>query len=130
MKTHINTDTLEFFALVAGSSPQGLIVAYSRTQYKILLNLGLITSLDRDDVTRLTTKGEIVVSQILKDLSGESSWQPIATAPKDGTMILLRNRGSSHQEAITGRWDSKYNYWREIASAASLNPTQWMPPTK
>lgn len=48
------------------------------------------------------------------------TWQPIASAPKDGTIVLLRN--ATHLDVgrwrqLTQEWDTRYR----------LNPTHWIP---
>jgi hypothetical protein len=54
-------------------------------------------------------------------------WQPIETAPKDGTRVLLY---WPHwcEEAITGKW-SKRNQWESTVVCADCgpDPTHWMP---
>jgi len=62
-------------------------------------------------------------------------WQPISTAPKDGTEIII---GSSLEGSMSGFWmgDLKRNHWGEIGWFAMdddvlcdrpRNPTNWMP---
>jgi hypothetical protein len=58
-----------------------------------------------------------------------SDWQPIDTAPKDGTMILVfrfhadRVRPRIH----VARFYDKYNCWGTVPSNYSTQPTHWMP---
>jgi hypothetical protein len=49
-----------------------------------------------------------------------SEWQPISTAPKDGTVVLFAIRGERHP--FMGRADDFWNnaWWLEQA-------THWMP---
>jgi hypothetical protein len=61
-----------------------------------------------------------------------SGWQPIETAPKDGTLIRLRWEGTT-VEAI-GRWVRGHNLryatseWRDVMGNDQLTlPTHWMP---
>ena len=70
-------------------------------------------------------------------------WQPIETAPKDGTRIILYFPrtdiviGGSWQEVRDGDWESGYHYWFEWKVDDKLffmeddpdwwNPTHWMP---
>ena len=53
-----------------------------------------------------------------------SGWQPIATAPKDGTQILLK--GSNYIR--TGYWAKRIESWViDMVSAPLTMPTLWMP---
>ena len=56
----------------------------------------------------------------------ERQWQPIETAPKDGTMVLVFTNGhmdvTSWPENWGGKWPSAY-----MAYAEGLEPTHWMP---
>lgn len=62
-----------------------------------------------------------------------SEWQPIETAPKDGTVILL----SDSIETTCGYWgapvsvfkrpDQWLSYWPMKKSAIGSLPTHWMP---
>ncbi len=61
------------------------------------------------------------------------TWQPIETAPKDGTPLLLFGRVAYSQElaqyvGFWGRWDSaggEFETW--ICSGPHWKPTHWMP---
>lgn len=75
-----------------------------------------------------------------------SEWQPISTAPKDGTMILLYRPNAYEWGKVTpGKWnEQKYSkkpnpYWEiwlkigGISEAREWIPTHWMqlpPPPK
>jgi hypothetical protein len=52
-----------------------------------------------------------------------SEWQPIATAPKDGTEILLTD-GSYKR---TGYWARRINAWSIDAIGPLKMPTYWLP---
>ena len=39
-------------------------------------------------------------------------WQPIETAPRDGTAIVIVVRYVTASEAYTARWDEIENVWR------------------
>lgn len=72
-----------------------------------------------------------------------SEWQPIATAPKDGTRILLyfpHNDvaiGGCWMEVTDGDWESGYKKWHEWVvdnelffmddDPAFCYPTHWVP---
>ena len=62
-------------------------------------------------------------------------WQPIDTAPRDGTRILLAWAGS---EVTEGYWmgDSSRNYWgvvgwfsidEDVLTSRPSRPSHWMP---
>lgn len=63
-----------------------------------------------------------------------SEWQPIETAPKNASEIILGDEGCSY----SGFWCAAKNYWGEIGwyeesnrggsySAHPLQPTHWQP---
>jgi hypothetical protein len=60
-------------------------------------------------------------------LSSASAWQPIETAPKDGTRIIVYRTGYAEAGCI-GFWSNDYDEWR-IAGAGNcfLNATHWAP---
>lgn len=49
-------------------------------------------------------------------------WQPIETAPKDGTLILVREQRCS---GLAIRWDNGWKY--ESGHTSWLDPEHWMP---
>jgi hypothetical protein len=51
-----------------------------------------------------------------------SDWQPISTAPKDGTWVLLY---SQHDGIRIGNWDRIE--WADDGDGVALEPTHWMP---
>ena len=56
-------------------------------------------------------------------------WQPIETAPKDGTAILLSIPGNKNPCAHVGFFHHDTDQWRErILGANFVNyPSHWMP---
>lgn len=53
-------------------------------------------------------------------------WQPIETAPKDGTVILVsRNIESGYEKRVIGTDYFKDGSW--WLSRAEMQPTHWMP---
>jgi hypothetical protein len=72
------------------------------------------------------------------DGQGMSDWQPIDTAPKDGTWMLLRGESGYIGRpylAHVGRWmqtDDRGGWWEQsedayFADSNSMQPTHWMP---
>lgn len=51
-------------------------------------------------------------------------WQPIETAPKDGTMVLIAWAGGGYPR--TSRWLHNSQGWA-VATTQTLDPTHWMP---
>jgi hypothetical protein len=63
-----------------------------------------------------------------------SEWQPIETAPKDGTVIRLYIPGHPELEGMQGRWDRFENEWQAYPLFGTLgrakdvpDPIYWMP---
>jgi hypothetical protein len=56
-------------------------------------------------------------------------WQPIATAPKDGSPILGRIMLPDGETSEVLKWDSLLDAWRraDAASALTLFPQEWLP---
>ena len=55
----------------------------------------------------------------------DDQWQPISTAPKDGTEVKLRLHGS-----LRAYWDDELNGWvlsRPFHMESFNNPRHWMP---
>lgn len=50
-------------------------------------------------------------------------WQPIETAPKNGTPLLLANGVA----ITTGQWSPLSERWCDIWFMQNLKPTHWMP---
>lgn len=60
----------------------------------------------------------------------EPSWQPIETAPKDGTLVLLCCVGWPHSVLRDEPWPIKVGGWWKShwdIFGASWEPTHWMP---
>jgi hypothetical protein len=61
-----------------------------------------------------------------------NDWQPIETAPKDGTTVIVYDPAYA-QPVVPGAWDSEEEAeggqtWRASdAEWDRLNPTHWMP---
>jgi hypothetical protein len=58
---------------------------------------------------------------------GLGAWQPIATAPRDGTGILLWQPGID--EPHVGRWSRPpyQEWWGDAWAPPGCQPTHWMP---
>ena len=58
-------------------------------------------------------------------------WEPIETAPKDGTRVLLYDRFMREQDfaVFVGRWVMGLHGagWYATPGAFSKRPTHWMP---
>lgn len=79
-------------------------------------------------------------ARLLRDLSAQAGWRPIATAPKDGTFVLLAGPSgytSTPLRAAVGCWNDGGGYgakaagWRDHAhdwfTEGGDEPTHWMP---
>ena len=57
-----------------------------------------------------------------------SEWQPISTAPRDGTRVLLYDQhdpGSGFARVV-GAWDPKWKRWFSIPGSYTKRPSHWM----
>jgi hypothetical protein len=61
------------------------------------------------------------------DAETGAKWLPIASAPKDGTRILLGRTGWA-EPMCAGWWNTHYDEWWSVGCASAfLEVTQWMP---
>lgn len=54
------------------------------------------------------------------------AWQPIETAPKDGTEILVCRHGCGDRDFV--RWYEKEGVWLSSSEDIGYEPTHWMNP--
>ncbi|WP_401733489.1 hypothetical protein [Stenotrophomonas muris] len=56
-----------------------------------------------------------------------SQWQPIETAPKDGTPVLL-DHPDWHMRVMRGAWDQEVLAWHVLGFGyTAKQPTRWQP---
>lgn len=53
------------------------------------------------------------------------NWNPIQTAPSDGTRVLLFREGFA--EAMAVAWRGTDEEWRPVNGSTFPEPTHWMP---
>lgn len=60
-----------------------------------------------------------------------SQWQPVESAPKDGTLILAFLPESALMKIVFARWDDEFACWYddkgESAFPIDVEVTHWMP---
>ena len=56
------------------------------------------------------------------------NWQPIDTAPKDGTEILVYASFAGTRKPVIATWLRSYGAWllHNVGMAITLTPTHWM----
>lgn len=65
------------------------------------------------------------LAESVKQARAVSGWQPIATAPRDGSRIILSlYRGRSNVWVVEDGWNVDDDTWSDDPG---LNPTHWMP---
>ena len=58
---------------------------------------------------------------------GGAAWLLMATAPKDGTWIILHSPATHTYTCIVARWDDIEEGWRERGDHYPCDPSHWMP---
>lgn len=57
-----------------------------------------------------------------------SEWQDIATAPKDGTCVLIATADASDLRGFfVGYWDSEWDEWKFHREGIARHIVWWMP---
>ena len=99
----------------------------------ILLNISIqqntrIAELEKDNTHLIKSNTEIANWNLgqferIKELEALTTWQPIETAQKDGTMLRLydptyRHQGDGYHFSDLGIW---------VSQAVEIHPTHWMP---
>ncbi len=51
-------------------------------------------------------------------------WQPIETAPRDGTRVILYREGYAEDQAIAW-WDTVISVWRPVNGSVFTSVTHW-----
>lgn len=102
------------------------VVAYQRFEADTFLKCWLEGDLDEwpEFYTWLAKHPEIIGTK------AESAWQPIATAPKDGTHIILARFGEEYFEVAGGEWRLNPKAGEDGLNGFEAwisNPTHWMP---
>ncbi len=69
------------------------------------------------------TVPQIIAEAILAERTAYH-WQPIETAPKDGSDVLLSSP-NWHGDVVVGCWS--FEGWRDREDSDKLEPTHWMP---
>ena len=75
-------------------------------------------------------KSALVNGRLLEDIDNletTTTWQPIKTAPKDGTEIRLLGR---IKKEYIGHWDKEFSVWSVRPHSEGffvIMPTHWMP---
>ena len=65
-----------------------------------------------------------IITAVLNETGQD--WQPIVTAPKDGTNILIWDK-TWHKQPYVATWQTADLYWLEVGTGLTLSPTHWMP---
>ena len=72
-----------------------------------------------------------IPSQVSEAVRAEREWQPIATAPKEGSILAAYTYGRRWVIEVV-EWDKEYRVWIGFGlsgdeESRELSPTHWMP---
>ena len=67
------------------------------------------------------------LAQHIAALLTGGGWQDIATAPKDGTRVLLNADHAGRRIIIVGRYGLQRHLWHAVPGKDPIQPTHWMP---
>ncbi len=74
----------------------------------------------------ITIHEAFMAADLINKLAAERDWQPIATAPKDETQILIWWEGDEFMNI--GYWeDGKHGGWHSTEGERFESPTHWQP---
>jgi hypothetical protein len=59
-------------------------------------------------------------------LFSESIWQPIRTAPKDGSEFVAANANQGFVKTLV-KWNTIHGFWESKGSSINMQDTHWMP---
>lgn len=100
---------------------------------KFLTERAKMLGIDREDIHRLSTGHEEREAWLresdLWQLVGfveATGWQPISTAPKDSSRVLLFREGFAESMTV-GHWDSSFDEWHSANGFSFPGATHWMP---
>jgi hypothetical protein len=86
----------------------------------------------RDDTIKTQADRIEQLAATCEELEAKLAWQPIETAPMDGSFILavLRDKALCGNSVFVVGFDSDFEYWccdDPIGSWVEVQPTHWIP---
>ena len=113
-------------------SPSGAFMASSPDIKGLLCARMDIRSLFEEIPEALYQMAQAVGSSNWYSPPAKSGWQPIRTAPRDGTILLLffqyLGNANKWRKTRMARWDKDGNCWKlEMPGGIGNGPTHWMP---
>lgn len=77
-----------------------------------------------------TTEVNDIIDELILPCAKEDDWQPIETAPRDGTQILATPCFGTSNEPYQIWYDStgkRWHGWRHSSIRITAEPTHWQP---